>query len=489
MDLSADDSATAALASVLFVAPECAPLTKTGGLGDVCGALPAALRRLGVDVRVLVPGYTEVLAGTTSVELAKVSLLGVEGRLLGARMTRAADNDVPLLVLDCPALYERSGGPYQSISGEDWSDNPLRFALLSKVAAVLGSERTPLRWRPDVVHCHDWPAALAAAYLHLERSRHAACLLTIHNLAFQGSFDRRLMRELRLPDELFSVDGLEFHGRMSFLKAGIVYSDAVNTVSPCYAREIQTEEYGCGMDGLLRKRREVLSGILNGIDTALWNPSADPYIAQRYDASSLHLKAANKEALQRRMGLAIEAEVPLLGMVGRLTQQKGIDVALGAADELASIGQLAILGKGEREIENALRLLALRHPGRIAVQVGFDEGLAHLIEAGADLFLMPSRFEPCGLNQMYSQRYGTPPVARATGGLADTINDGLTGFLFKELKEESLVEAVKRTLATYRDRAAWNKMQRAAMACDFSWDAAARRYADLYQKLATLEAA
>ena len=475
--------------SVLFVAPECAPLTKTGGLGDVCGALPPALRRLGVDVRVLIPGYAEVLAGTTGVELAKVSLLGVEGRLLGARMTGAGDSEVPLLVVDCPSLYARSGGPYQSAAGEDWPDNPLRFALLSKVAAVLGSERTPLRWRPGVVHCHDWPAALAAAYLHLERTRHAACLLTIHNLSFQGNFDRGLMRELHLPEEILSVEGLEFHGRLSFLKAGIVYSDAINTVSPCYAREIQSAEFGCGMDGLLRERRAALSGILNGIDALTWNPSADARIAQRYGASSLSLKAGNKEALQRRMGLAIEPETPLLGMVGRLTHQKGIDLVLAVADELASLGQLAILGSGQREHESALRLLALRHPGRIGVQIGFDEGLAHLIEAGADLFLMPSRFEPCGLNQMYSQRYGTPPVARATGGLADTISDGSTGFLFEEMNEGSLLSAVKRALAAYRDPSAWRSMQRAAMARDFSWDAAARRYADLYQRLATLEPA
>src|SRR6185503_18669352 len=265
--------------SVLFVAPECAPLTKTGGLGDVCGALPAALRRIGVDARVLIPGYTGVLAGTSTVELAKVALLGVEGRLLGSR----APGEVPLLIVDCPSLYARPGGPYQSPGGEDWTDNALRFALLSKVAAVLGSGRTPLRWQPEVVHCHDWPAALAAAYLRTERMRRAACLLTIHNLAFQGNFERGVMPELRLPEAQFNVDGLEFHGRVSFLKAGISYADALTTVSPSYAREIQTEAYGCGLDGLLRKRRDALSGILNGIDTATWDPAADPHIAQRYD--------------------------------------------------------------------------------------------------------------------------------------------------------------------------------------------------------------
>ena len=473
-------------ASILFVAPECAPLTKTGGLGDVCGALPAALRRLGLDVRVLIPGYAEVLAGAKAAELAKVELLGVQGRLLG---TKGGAHEVPLLVLDCPALYARPGGPYQNANGEDWPDNALRFALLCKAAAVLGSERTPLRWRPDVIHCNDWPAGLTAAYLRLERTRRARVLLTIHNLAFQGNFDAALMPALRLPGSLFTMDGVEFHGRLSFLKAGIALADALTTVSPGYAREIQTPEHGCGLDGLLRKRSAELSGILNGIDAAAWNPAQDPLIPQTYDAGSLELKARNKEALQRRMGLQADARTPLFGSVGRLTHQKGTDVLIAAAEELAAVGQLAVLGKGEREHESALRLLALRHPGRIAVQVGFDEGLAHLIEAGADAFLMPSRFEPCGLNQLYSQRYGTPPVVRATGGLADTVENGVTGFVFERLERRALLEAAARAAWAWRAPEQWRGIQRAAMARDFSWDAAARRYADLYLRLATLERA
>src|SRR3954462_5383447 len=474
--------------TVLFVAPECAPLTKTGGLGDVCGALPAALRRLGLDVRVLMPGYPEVLAATKGVELAGVELLGLKGRLFGAKWTDS-EAGVPLLVLDCPQLYARPGGPYQSAAGEDWQDNALRFAFLCKAAAVLGSERTPLRWRPDVIHCNDWPTALTAAYLRLERGRHARSLVTIHNLAFQGNFDASLMPALRLPASLFTMEGLEFHGRLSFLKAGIAFADALNTVSPTYAREIQSAQHGCGMDGLLRKRAADLSGILNGIDTTGWDPSADPLIPQRYDAGSLERKALDKEALQRRMGLHVEPGTPLFGSVGRLTQQKGIAVLLAAADELAVLGQLAVLGKGEREHESALRLLALRHPGRIAVQIGFDEGLAHLIEAGADAFLLPSRFQPPGLNQMYSQRYGTPPIVRATGGLADTVEDGVTGFVFERLEKEDLLGAVRRAAALWRDPSGWRAMQRAAMARDFSWETAARRYADLYLKLATLERA
>jgi starch synthase len=297
------------------------------------------------------------------------------------------------------------------------------------------------------------------------------------------------MPALRLPESLFTLDGLEFHGRLSFLKAGIAFADALTTVSPTYATEIQSPEQGCGMDGLLRKRSAELSGVLNGIDIATWDPSADPLIPQRYDAASLERKARDKEALQRRMGLQVDAGAPLFGSVGRLTGQKGIDVLLAAADELAALGQLAVLGSGQREHESALRLLALRHPGRIAVQIGFDEGLAHLIEAGADAFLMPSRFEPCGLNQMYSQRYGTPPIVRSTGGLADTVEDGVTGFVFERLEKDELLHAARRAAALWREPSRWRAMQRAAMARDFSWETAARRYADLYLRLATLERA
>jgi starch synthase len=382
----------------------------------------------------------------------------------------------------------RDGGPYQTHDGRDWEDNALRFAVLSRAAALLGTPASPLGWRPDVVHSQDWPAALVPGYLHFEPQR-AATVMTIHNLAFQGNFDAALLDRLELPRASFHMDGLEFHGRLSFLKAGIAYADAVTTVSPSYAREIQGEELGCGMDGLLRRRRDALSGILNGIDTAQWDPASDPRIAARYDAHNLEAKAANKTALQARAGLRQDEDLPLLGMVGRFTSQKGADLIAEAGDELAAMpAQLVLLGKGERALEAALRELAARHPGRVAVQVGFDEDLAHAIEAGADVFLMPSRFEPCGLNQMYSQRYGTPPVARATGGLVDTIVDGVTGFLFEAATPAALIAAVRRALSAYRDAARWARIQRAGMARDFSWSAAARRYADLYERLASLRA-
>ena len=449
---------------VLFVTPECAPLAKAGGLGDVSGALPQALRALGLEVDILLPAYTPVLRQLgDAAEVARFGELGLDVRLL---------RKDSLLLLDCPPLYQREGSPYQDPGGKDWPDNALRFGLLSKVAARLAAGY-------DVVHCNDWPAALTPVYSV------RPALLTIHNLAFQGNFDASWLARLGLPPELFSIDKLEFHGRVSFLKGGMVHARALNTVSPTYAREIQAAELGCGLDGVLRERRAVLSGILNGIDTETWNPASDSYIAQGYDASSLDRKAINKAALQRRLNLEVTEELPLLGFIGRLTGQKGADLVAAAANELAALpAQLAVLGRGEREIESALATAAARHPGRVAVATGFDEALAHLIEAGADIFLMPSRFEPCGLNQMYSQRYGTPPVARATGGLVDTIGDGATGFLFERAEPAALAAAARRAIGAWREPSRWRELQRAGMGRDFSWPAAARRYAELYSRLA-----
>jgi starch synthase len=448
---------------VLFVTPECTPLAKAGGLGDVSAALPPALRALGVQVDVLLPGYAQVLRQIgDATEVARFSELGLDCRVL---------KNNPLLVLDCAPLYQREG-IYQDPGGQDWPDNALRFGLLSKVAARLADGY-------DVVHCNDWPAALMPVYSQ------RPSLLTVHNLAFQGNFERSWLARLGLPEPSFSMHQLEFHGRISFLKGGLVNAGAINTVSPTYAREIQTGEFGCGLDGLLRERHAVLSGILNGIDTDAWNPASDPHLAQPFDASSLDRKASNKRALQRRLNLEPSDEL-LIGLVGRLTHQKGIDLVAAAAHELAALpAQLAVLGQGERSLEGALAAAAARHPGRIALATGFDEELAHLIEGGADIFLMPSRFEPCGLNQMYSQRYGTPPVARATGGLVDTIVDGETGFLFDRAEPAALAAAVRRSIAVWREPARWREVQRAGMRRDFSWRAAARQYAQLYSRLAT----
>ena len=457
---------------VLFVTPECAPLTKTGGLGDVSAALPAALRALGNDVRTLLPRYREINAADAA-ERARLNLLGMETRLLEKGES---------LLIDCPALYDRPGNPYQDEAGSDWPDNALRFGVLARAAALLGSSASPLEWRPEIVHCNDWPTALAPVYLHFEKSR-AGTVMTVHNLAFQGLFDASLLARLELPRASFAVEGLEFYGRLSFLKGGLVYADAISTVSPTYAREIQSEEFGCGLDGVLRERAARLRGIVNGIDVELWNPMNDARLAERYSWTSLDKKAGNKAALQSRMNLAADPGRPLLGMVCRFTQQKGIDLVAAAADELVDLGtQLCLLGRGEREYEMALAATAARHAGSIAVAIGFNEDLAHLIEAGADMFLMPSRFEPCGLNQMYSQRYGTPPIARATGGLADTIADGESGFLFERAESGALVEAVKRSLLVYGDARRWRELQRRGMARDFSWSGPARQYADLYAR-------
>ncbi len=461
---------------VLFATPECAPLTKTGGLGDVSAALPAALRALGHDVRVLLPGYPPVLEGLPqATEAARLELLGETCRLL-----EAGD----FLVVDCPALYRRDGGPYQDSEGADWPDNARRFGLLSRVASLLSGGASPLEWQPQILHCNDWPSGLAPVYLSFEATR-AVAVMTVHNMAFQGAFDASWMRSLALPAAAFSIEGVEFYGKLSFLKGGLAYADAITTVSPSYAREIQTEELGCGLDGLLRARRDALIGIANGIDADIWDPQRDQHLAQTYGRSTLERKGTNKQALQRRLGLAPEAGVPLLGTVCRFTEQKGIDLIAEAAPALLGLpAQLAVLGTGERRYEEALRVLAGRYPRTLGLAVGFDEGLAHLIEAGADLFLMPSRFEPCGLNQMYSQRYGTPPVARATGGLRDTVSDGETGFLFARATSGELVDAVRRALEAWRDSRRWREMQRRAMERDFSWAAPARQYADLYSRLA-----
>jgi starch synthase len=467
---------------ILFAVPECAPLTKTGGLGDVAGALPAALRALGVDVRVLLPAYG-ALPGKA---LARIEVLGRKVRLLESTLP----SGVPLYLLDCPELYVRNGGPYQTGEGEDWPDNALRFGVLSRAAALLGGAASPLTWRPDVVHCNDWPTALAPVYLEREPQA-AASLLTVHNLAFQGLFDPSVLPDLALPAADFSMQKLEFYGRLSFLKGGLACAGAISTVSPSYAAEIQTEAQGCGLDGLLRERRADLHGILNGIDTAIWDPAADPLIAAPYDPASLDAKRANKAALQRRMELRVDEEVPLLGMVGRLTHQKGIDLVLAAASELIGLpAQLAVLGKGDRAHEHSLAALAARHPGKVAVATGFNEELAHLIEAGADLFLMPSRFEPCGLNQMYSQRYGTIPIVRATGGLDDTVVDydenthTGTGFKFLHATADSLIATVKRALALFKRRDAVDALAGQIMRIDHGWHRSARRYLELYERVA-----
>ena len=480
---------------LLFATPECAPWVKTGGLGDVSAALPAALEACGLDVRVLLPAYRPVLAATAG-QRRELASFPASAPFPAARLLEAPlPSGVPAWLLDCPALYDRDGGPYQDpATGNDWPDNALRFALLARVAALLAGESSPPGWRPQVLHCNDWQTALAPAYLHFAGGARAAAVVCIHNLAFQGLFPPETAAAIDLPPAAYSVDGAEFYGRLSFLKAGLVYADAITTVSPTYAQEIQRAPLGFGLQGLLAARASQLYGILNGIDDGVWNPAIDPLIARRYDAAHVEAKPGNKLALQERLQLPADRDTPLFGFVGRVTEQKGADLIAQAAPRItAGRAQLAVLGAGERALEEALQALARAHPREVAVRIGFDERLAHLIEAGADAFLMPSRFEPCGLNQMYSQRYGTPPVAHATGGLADSIVDctpaaladgPATGFLFREPTADALGDAVERTIAAYREPGTWRALQRNGMARDFGWGASAERYVALYRSLA-----
>jgi len=386
---------------VLFATPELAPWAQSGGLGDVSTTLPPAVQRLGVDVRVLVPGYTALLVAYPGARVV-AHWPCPAGALAPARLLAAQGAaGVPLLIIDCPEFYGREGTPYADAGGRDWPDNHLRFGLLSRVAALLASQASPLPWRPHLLQCHDWPAGLAPAYLHFEPGARAATVMTVHNLAFQGIYPAGTLGVLGIPAEAFHIDGVEFHGKLSFLKAGLGYADSVTTVSPTYAREIQTQEHGCGLDGVLRARGDRLAGILNGIDASVWNPASDPHLAARYDISRMEGKALDKAALQRELGLRVDRETPLVAFIGRLTHQKGLDLlARIVPDIIAMPAQLVVLGRGERDLEREFTALASRFPEACAAAIRFDEALAHRIEAGADILVMPSRFEPCGLNQM-----------------------------------------------------------------------------------------
>lgn len=476
---------------VLFGTSELSPWAKTGGLGEVARDLPQALARAGAEVRVLLPAWPALRAAhPTAKPVARFEDTG--GALAPATLLYVEGNP-GLLLVKCDEYYARPGTLYQSPEGSDWPDNHLRFGLLSRVAARLSGAGSPLEWRPDVLHCNDWQCGLAPAWRRIERGsgpRGAATLMTVHNLAYQGLFPREVLVPLGLPASAFTFDGLEFYGQLSFLKAGLRYSDLISTVSPTYAREIQSEALGFGLNGLLSQRTGDLAGILNGIDTEVWNPASDPHLERAYDAENLGAKGRNKWALQADLGIEEAPERPLLGMVARLVEQKGVDLVLEATRQLVAMGcQLALLGSGEKRFEEGFVELARQYPASVGVKIGFDEALAHRIEAGADLFLMPSRFEPCGLNQLYSMRYGTPPVVRRTGGLADSvINHGAegeaapTGFVFEDADADSMVAAIERALAVYRSPTRWQALQRSAMARDAGWDPSAAEYLALYRR-------
>ncbi|OIO76096.1 MAG: starch synthase [Gallionellaceae bacterium CG1_02_56_997] len=476
---------------VLFATSEVAPLIKTGGLADVSGALPAALRAINVDVRVLVPGYPQVMEkmGPHEVVANFPEILGFPPSTL---IFSIMGNGVPLLVLDCPMLYQRTGGPYADPTGHDWLDNPVRFGLLSKIAAVLGSRESPLRWHPDLVHCNDWQTGLTGVYLSVAEGA-VPNIITIHNLAFQGNFSPRKVQMLHLPPTSFNVNGVELYGNMSFLKAGLYYAYHITTVSPTYAQEIQGETLGFGLQGLLHSRSEDVTGILNGIDTDEWNPESDKYLDSHFGPARMAGKDKNKLALQNRMGLKPEADVPLLGVVSRFTHQKGLDLLLEIAPRLLKLPvQLVMLGSGDPVMQKTARALAQKFPGKIAATVGFDEGLSHQIEAGADMFIMPSRFEPCGLNQFYSQRYGTPPIVNNTGGLADSVVDctpqtlkagTASGFVLKGMTADDLFDTIQRAVELYHDQKKWKVLRKNCMTKDFSWETSARAYREVYMKV------
>lgn len=478
---------------ILFVTPEVHPLIKVGGLGDISSALPAALRQLGVDARLLIPGYPAVLEMLDlKLTLSSVELFANTGwaRILSGTMP---DGETPVLVVDNPMLYDRAGGPYQDQAGHDWPDNHLRFGALCKTAVRLGQPNN--LFQPDLIHCNDWPSGLIPAYLHYSRQDdRPRTVMSIHNMAFQGLFPRDTLAPLGLPPESFTVYGLEFNNQVSFLKAGLYYADWLSTVSPAYAAEIQNSAFGYGMQGLLGERSNQLSGILNGIDSDEWNPETDRHLPATYSAANLAGKTQNKQTLRKKLGLSSDnPNMPLIGLVSRLTYQKGYDLLVPIIpDIMRESAQLVILGIGEENIETPLQHLAQEYPEHLSFTLGYDESLAHQIEAAADIFLMPSRFEPSGLNQMYSMRYGTVPIVRRTGGLADsvvdtspsTLDDGTaTGFTFEEPKAEQLLHCIRRALLTFRDKKTWKQIQKNGMNRDFSWQNSAAAYLDLYRRV------
>jgi starch synthase len=483
---------------VLQVGAEIYPLVKTGGLGDVLGALPGALAQQGIDVRLLLPGYPAVLQ-----PLRESTVVATVGPAFGAaslvvRLGRLPDVAVPAYVIDAPALFERPGNPYLAGDGHEWRDNALRFGALGWVAAHLGLGDIDRAWRPRIVHGHDWHAGLACAYLAHHPLPGCRSVFTVHNLAFHGLFKKSLLPSLLLPDASFTFDGLEFHGQGSAMKAGLQYADHISTVSPTYAREIQTHEFGCGLETVIAHRRSALSGILNGVDYAVWNPASDALLDARFDTRDAPAqlragKARAKEALQRQLGLETEGRRLLLGAVSRLTTQKGIDLLLEVLPQLVAHGvQLALLGSGDAKLEAGLRALAAAHPGSIAVRLGYDEALAHRIVAGADVMLVPSRFEPCGLTQLYALRYGTLPLVRNVGGLADTVVDAderaiaagtATGFAFAAATARDLLAAIQRAEQLFRAPDVWLNLMQQAAAQDFSWGRAAVEYGAIYERL------
>lgn len=481
---------------VLHAAAEVFPLVKTGGLADVLGALPQSLVKAGMDARLVLPGFPAIKKGVLKQKLicdigaafgaGKVSLW------LGTMPGTESGNKLQAYVIDAPYLYDRVGNPYQTSDGSEWPDNAQRFALLGWVAAHLAAGELDDAWCPDVLHVHDWHAAMACAYLAIHPSTKTKTVFTVHNLAYQGLFDERDFHLMGLPARMLAPTGLEFHGQFSFMKAGLTYANRVTTVSPTYAQEMATPEFGCGLDGLVKARGADVSGILNGVDGAIWNPATDKEIATKYTASNLGGKLKCKAALQKTLGLNIDPKAPLFGVVSRLTSQKGLDLVLTALPALLDDGaQLAVQGSGDAALESAFVAATAAHTGRVAVRLGYDEAFAHHMMAGCDVMLVPSRFEPCGLTQLYALRYGTVPLVRRVGGLVDTVvdatadalqQDTATGFMFGPATPAALSDAMGQAVKTFANTKLWHQIVQRGMAQSFSWDDAAKEYVMLYQE-------
>jgi len=479
--------------NVLQVSAEIFPLLKTGGLADVAGALPAALKATGCDVRVLLPGFAPIKADLQS-SAVLAELIAPWGERVALRQGVLGTLGITAYVIDAPHLYGRPGTPYEDAQRQPFHDNHRRFALLGWVAARLACG-IDAAWQPAVVHSHDWHAALAPAYLTFGpvQGQRVASVYTVHNLAYQGVFAPNNFFDLGLPNAAFSVNGLEFHGQLSFMKAGLYYADHITTVSPSYAREIQSPEQGCGLDGLLRSRDHSLSGILNAVDEAVWNPATDAALAQTYDARKPAGKARCKSALQLELGLEARPDAPLFGVVSRLTEQKGLHLVLAVLDALIERGgQLVVLGTGEAALEAAFKARAATQPHAVAVRIGYDEGFAHRIFSATDVTLVPSRFEPCGLTQMYGLKYGSLPLVHRVGGLADTVVDcalenladgTANGFVFDAFTPEALARAMRRAFALYERKSEWRSVRQRAMQQSLGWDKAAAQYVALYRRL------
>ena len=490
---------------LLFASSEVQPLVKTGGLADVCGSLPIALDSIrmtdrsrptssgraarAVDIRVILPGYRSALDQMTNLRpLAWIKGTGAKGpvRLLEGKLP---DTRVKVWLIDAPEYFDRDGKPYTDTHGKDWPDNALRYTIFSRAVTSLALGHVDVGWQPDLVHCHDWQTGLVPALLSLHHDR-PATVFTIHNLAYQGVYSAAEFQTLGLPPALWTVSGLEYHGMMSFLKGGLAYADWLNTVSPTYAQEICTTDYGFGLEGLLNHRRNRLTGIMNGVDYKTWDPAFDPLISKTYTIRTFPNKLANKDALQQIMGLPRLPEIPVFGVVSRLVWQKGIDLIIEILPKLIQHNaQIVVLGSGEHDMHKQLESLAKAYPNNLAVRIGYDESLAHQIEAGADMFLMPSRYEPCGLNQIYSLRYGTVPIVRRTGGLADSVIDvsdrnfsSATGFMFADGFANALFSAVERALTLYQQPEKWRQLAVQGMKQDFSWEKSALKYIELYNK-------